>query len=200
LGNDISVIASGPTVLPSLNIRGGERSEGELGKGKSGVENILLVSNHDALVAMKNKAIELGFDTSIETEELSGNANLIGKELALKEFKSKTCLLFGGETTVNISENHGEGGRNQTLALSALSFMQTDSVLLSAASDGFDNTLHAGAIADLELFEKAKQQEIYPEEYLEKNDSYNFFKKVGGAISTGKLGSNVSDLCILIYK
>lgn len=186
LGNDLSVIASGPTVLDVPDEK---------------VKNILLVSNKDALEAMKNKAEELGFNTKIETETLSGNASEVGKELAMREPKNKTCILFGGETTVKVTENHGMGGRNQELALSALRFIPEDALLISASSDGWDNTDHAGAIADIELLEKAKQINLSPEEFLEKSDSYNFYKKVAdGAIYTEKLGSNVSDLCILMYK
>lgn len=182
LGNDISVVASGPTVA-------------------EGAENILLCSNRDALVAMRVKAGEFGFDAKIETETFSGNASRLGKELALKKSKPKTCLLFGGETTVKIPQNHGVGGRNQEMALSALLHMPPDSVLVCAASDGWDNTDHAGAIVDKELFEKVKTLGIFPEGFLMRGDSYNFYKRVeDGAILTGKLGSNVSDLYIMLYK
>ncbi len=193
LGNDISVIASGPTVAELPSPSQGEGLGGE-------VVNVLVASNHDALIAMKNKAQELGFNANIETEKLSGNAKNVGRELILRKPKPKTCILFGGETTVHIPENHGAGGRNQTMALSALSRMPADSVLVCASSDGWDNTDHAGAMADQELFKKSKELNISSEEYLSNSDSYNFFKKVGGGICTGKLGSNVSDLVILIYK
>jgi len=195
LGNDISVVASGPTVAKLSSPSQGE----ELGD-EVRVKNILIASNHDALITMKNKAEELGFNATIETEKLSGNARKVGKELALREPKPKTCILFGGETTVKITENHGIGGRNQELALSALLNIPGGALLISAASDGWDNTDHAGAIADQELFEKAKTLGLSPEKYLEGSDSYNFFKRVGGAICTGKLGSNVSDLYIMLYK
>lgn len=186
LGNDISVIASGPTVLDEPTEK---------------IKNILIVSNHDALEAMKTKAEELGFYTKIETEKLSGNASEVGKELAMREPQNKACILFGGETTVRIPQNHGIGGRNQEMAISALLHMASDSVLVCSASDGYDNTDHAGAIVDQELFQKTKQLGISPEQFLMHGDSYNFFKKVeDGAICTEKLGSNVSDLCILIYK
>ena len=186
LGNDLSVIASGPTVLD-------EPSEK--------VKNILLVSNHDALEAMKVKAEEFGFNTTIETEVLSGNAAEMGKELAIRKPKSNTCILFGGETTVRVPQNHGIGGRNQEMALSALLYLRPDSVLICAASDGWDNTDHAGALTDTELLQKAKNLNLVPEEFLMHGDSYNFFKNIGdGAICTGKLESNVSDLCIMLYK
>jgi glycerate 2-kinase len=186
LGNDISVIASGPTVLD---------------KSTEKVKNILLASNHDALVAMKTKAEELGFNTIIETEKLSGNAAEMGKELAVRESKPKSCILFGGETTVRVPQNPGIGGRNQEMALSALLQIPPDSILVCAASDGHDNTDHAGAIADTELLQKAKKLNFVPEEFLMHGDSYNFFKQVAdGAIYTDKLGSNVSDLYIMLYK
>jgi glycerate-2-kinase len=154
---------------------------------------------------MKSKAEELGYNASIETETLSGNAAEVGKELVKKEIEPKSCLLFGGETTVKISVNHGIGGRNQELALSALlnipdlSTRTGNTVLISAASDGWDNTDHAGAMADREIFEKAKNLNLNAEDFLERSDSYNFWKNAGGAISTGKLGSNVSDLVIILH-
>ena len=162
-----------PHFSPHLRKVRGSSAEGERG----GVVNILIASSHDALIAMKLKSEELGFDTKIETETLSGNASEVGKELALRKPETKSCVLFGGETTRKILENHGKGGRNQELVLSALRFIPEDTLLISASSDGWDNTDCAGAIADTELLEKAKQMNLSPEEFLEKSDSYNFLKK-----------------------
>lgn len=186
LGNDISVIASGPTFLPSPDL-------GE-------VVNILVTSNRDALLKMEARAEELGYKSKIETETLSGNAREIGVKLANIKLEPKSCLLFGGETTVKIGENHGVGGRNQELVLAALAHIKDDEVLISSSSDGWDNTPHAGAIADREIFEKSKSLGLNVEEFLQGSDSYNFWKNCGGAISTGRLGSNVSDLVIMLSK
>lgn len=183
LGNDLSVIASGPTVLSEPS---------------PSVTNILLVSNQDALLAMKSKAEELGLRANIETEAFSGDAEAFGKELARREPQPGACLLFGGETTVEVKG--GKGGRNQQVALSALPSLLAGSLLLCAASDGWDNTDHAGAIADENLLQKARDLGLDPEIYLRENESYDFFEKIDGAIYTGKLGSNVSDLCIMIYR
>jgi len=203
LGNDVSVIASGPTVIGEAAEKNSLRSQDATHislQEFSQPLNLLLCSNRDALIAMKSKAEELGFKAKIKTETLSGNATEIGKELAEKNIEPKSCFLFGGETTVKIKDNRGEGGRNQELALSALLNIKNSSLIISVASDGWDNTEHAGAIADSELLEKSKQLGLSPQQFLERSDSHNFFKQVGGAISTGRLGSNVSDLCILIYK
>lgn len=215
LGNDIGMVASGPTVydsttaadavqilrkyelmdmvMPDFQIMETPKDP----KYFVNVKNVLVASNLDALNAMKRKAESLGFETTIESEKLSGNASDVGKMLVSKGLPPKSCVLYGGETTVQI-KGGGMGGRNQEVALSALCYIKANQILVSASSDGWDNTEHAGALADLELLEKAKSQGIFPEKYLEANDSFNFFKNVGGAISTGRLGSNVSDLFIII--
>jgi len=214
LGNDISMIASGPTIIDTTSkedagkilkkyeIQNYEITETPKDqKYFDNVKNVLVCSNQNALIAMKSKAEELGFNTSIETEKLSGDASEVGKELATKEIRAKTCLLFGGETTVKIMGEGGMGGRNQEMALSALPLIKPNSVLICAASDGWDNTPHAGALVDSELFEKAKNLNLSPEKFLAKSDSYNFFKQVeDGALCTGRLGSNVSDLYIMLYE
>lgn len=183
LDNDISVIASGPTVPDLEDIK---------------IKNILLCSNHDALISMQKRAESFGYKTKIATENLSGNATEVGKKLASIELEKNSCLLFGGETTVKVVENHGVGGRNQELILSALSCAKSDFLVAAIASDGWDNTDHAGAIADAEMLEKAKNSGLLLEQFLLKSDSYTFWKKINGAIFTGRLESNVSDLVIMI--
>ena len=210
LGNDMGMIASGPTVFDNTTVEDAKKILDKYGleaqclmetpkdlKYFERVTNMLLITNQDALKAMEEKAKNLGYDTKIETDHLSGEAQEVGKILAKKELKPKTCLLFGGETTVEV-KGGGIGGRNQEVALSALSDLKDGVVLISAASDGWDNSDVAGAIVDKGTLEKANLVSKNPEDYLSKNNSYNFFKQVGGAISTGRLGSNVSDLFILI--
>jgi glycerate-2-kinase len=161
------------------------------------VKNVLVCSNQDALSAMQDKAESLGFKASIESTTLSGNATQVGQSLAQKDLAPRTCFLFGGETTVEVKG--GRGGRNQEVALSALTIISPKNLLVSSASDGWDNTDHAGAIADQVLLLKAQKLNINPVDYLNQSDSYNFFKAVDdGALCTGRLGSNVSDLYILL--
>lgn len=217
-GNDMGMVASGPTVYDKTTVADAAKilikydmletciphdsqflETPKHPKYFVNVKNIIVCSNQDALLAMKSKSEDLGFDTRIETNTLSGNASQVGRDLASREVQLNTCILFGGETTVKVVGD-GVGGRNQELVLAALSHMRPDSVLISASSDGWDNSDHAGALADTELFEKAKNLSVNVEEYLNRSDSYNFFKTVGGAISTGRLGSNVSDLYIMLYK
>ena len=69
---------------------------------------------------------------------------------------------------------------------------------MAFASDGEDNTDMAGAICDKMTREKARKRGLKPEKYLKEHDSYNFFAALGAHFSTGKTGSNVSDLIIAL--
>ncbi|MGB9590539.1 MAG: MOFRL family protein, partial [Candidatus Hydrothermia bacterium] len=112
----------------------------------------------------------------------------------------RACLIFGGETTVSL-RGDGSGGRNQELALAcALAIKGLRGVAIVAFStDGRDGpTPAAGAFADGETCLIAHEKGFDPLEFLERNDSYNFFRRVGGLIETGPTGTNVADCVILL--
>lgn len=214
LGNDIGMVASGPTVYDEttvadavqilrkyeINFEGGFLETPKDPKYFLHVKNVLACSNKDALKAMCTKAEELGFRAKIADSALSGDATEVGRRLALQKTESQSCVLWGGETTVKV-RGKGEGGRNQEVALAALTHLSPGSLFAAISSDGWDNTDHAGALVDGAVLEKVRSLNLDPAGYLQKNDSYNFFKNLGdGAICTGRLGSNVSDLYILLSK
>ena len=211
LGNDIETIASGPTVLDDTTREDAEKILAkydilnscklpdcevlETPKDKKyfeKVENILLLTNKVALSAMKEKAEELGYRAIIVDDKIEGEAGIIGQLIA-SQAKKETCLLYGGETTVVVNKG-GKGGRSQDLVLGALPEMKEDSVIIAAASDGWDNSYVAGAIGDKELFEKAQSKGLDVNKFLVNNNSYDFFEEVGGHIKTGRTGSNILDL------
>jgi len=171
------------------------------------VENIIVGSNRKAIDAAKAHAVALGFQTSVVSTEIQGEARFIGKWLAKKavEMKaspsgSRTCLISGGETTVTV-KGKGKGGRNMELALAfGLEINGMEGItFLSAGTDGTDGpTDAAGAFVDGNTITKAKFLGINGEEYLNNNDSYNFFKKVGGLFITGPTGTNVMDIQITL--
>ena len=84
------------------------------------------------------------------------------------------------------------------LALSALRFLKEREVVLALASDGRDNSDIAGAICDIMTRAGAAEHNLDIEKYLDDNNEYPFFKKVGDYLLTGDTGSNVSDLIIAI--
>ena len=218
--NDIQFIASGPTVKDKTTVRDAEAvlKKYEIlkkcnienwrpietpkdDKYFEKVENILFISNKTALSAMNKKAEELGYNSEICNTHLTGEARIVGVEIIkeLHNYSAGTVLLYGGETTVTIKKK-GKGGRAQELALSSLREMQEDELLLAFASDGWDNTKHAGALCDKITKEKAKEISLNPVECLDQNQSFAFFEKTGDYLETGFTGSNVADLILAIKK
>lgn len=187
-GNDLSVIASGPTE------RGINTSED---KYFENVSNILMLSNQTALSAMEKKALELAVPARIYSDRFQGDAKDAGIKL-INEAKVGEILLIGGETTVKVTGN-GIGGRNLEVVLNSLSHIAERAVVASFDSDGWDNCEAAGAIGDLQTVEEAKKQNLNIDEFLQDNNSLEFFQKTGDAIFTGRLPSNISDI-IVVYK
>jgi len=112
------------------------------------------------------------------------------------------CLISGGEPTVRlVSEaERGMGGRNQQLALAALSALDDwqGLALLAGGTDGEDGpTDAAGAFVDEQLVQAVLEKGLDPDDYLRRNDAYHFFEQVDGLIKTGPTHTNVCDLRVM---
>ncbi|KKL10169.1 hypothetical protein LCGC14_2558530 [marine sediment metagenome] len=167
------------------------------------VENIISTRNRSALDGAFNRALELGLMPDILTGELAGDVSYAAQWLAGKAREKKSapaCIISGGETTVRVTGS-GMGGRNMELALwFALEIEGEKGItLLSAGTDGSDGgTEAAGAIVDGKTARRARRKGINPEAYLKNNDSYNFFRKAGGLVTTGPTGTNVMDVQVMV--
>jgi hydroxypyruvate reductase len=111
------------------------------------------------------------------------------------------CIISSGETTVTVTGD-GKGGRNQELALAAATVVGSvgrPAALASAGTDGVDGpTDAAGAIVDSSTLNRAAAMGLAPDSYLQNNDAYTFFAKLGDLIRTGPTGTNVDDLQVLL--
>jgi glycerate-2-kinase len=68
-------------------------------------------------------------------------------------------------------------------------------ILISCGTDGTDGpTDAAGGIISNETWEKVKNLNLKPQEFLDRNDAYHFLEKVDGLIKTGPTGTNVMDI------
>ncbi|MDP1707287.1 MAG: DUF4147 domain-containing protein [bacterium] len=217
-GNNIEFISSGPTVLDSSTVDDARAVINKYGivaseniefietpkeeKYFKRINNVLLLSNKDALSAMKDEAVRLGYSVTIEDDDFAGEASEIGRKIVEKLHTSaaKSALVYAGESTVAFGKNSGVGGRNQEMALSVLEYLNDGELILPFASDGRDNTNHAGAIADAVTLEHTREKNLSVEEHLSAHSSYDFFKFSGDALITGYTGSNVSDLIIALKK
>ena len=171
-------------------------------------QNVIIGSNKIALEAAKEKAADLGYNTIILSSMVQGESkeaaiffSAIAKEVCHTgtPLSKPACIIAGGETTVTIKGN-GKGGRNQEFALSAAMEIEgyDGIVILSAGTDGTDGPTDAtGAIVDSNTCKDAREKFcLKSEDFLSKNDSYNFFNKTGEHIITGPTLTNVMDIMI----
>jgi hydroxypyruvate reductase/glycerate 2-kinase len=172
--------------------------------------NIVIGSNKIALKAASEKALALGLCPIIITSTLEGDTTNIAEQLlntTLQFQKDSTiekpcCLLFGGETTINVN-GIGTGGRNQHLALHTALLLKNHKgiTLLSAGTDGSDGpTSAAGAVVDSATIKRAQASGIDPEKYLNDFDSFHFFERAGGHVITGPTMTNVMDVIVIIIE
>lgn len=216
-GDELSMVASGPSikdstvareareilnkyqVLESLNILSIKLTETpKEEKYFLNTRNFLLVSSAKALAAMTEKAEELGFGVKIFSKNYQGEARELSARI-IQAAKAKECLLGAGESVVKIV-GKGIGGRNQEMALAALSSLAENQVFIALASDGRDNTEAAGAIADRSTLLKAQNLGLDFEDFLDNNDSFHFFERVGDLVNTGQTGSNTADFFVCLTK
>lgn len=160
------------------------------------IKNQIIATNKNCLYAMEKKLKSFGF-TSKLIYPVSGDVKQAAKSLAksIINAKTKSCIIFGGETTVKVTSN-GKGGRNQELVLYLLNNLQKakqDIIFASIGTDGKDgNTDACGAI----LSNKTKFG--HAKKFLQNNNSYYFLKKHKGLIFTGPTHTNLMDIGILL--
>lgn len=173
------------------------------------VSNNIIGTNETALCAAAREAVQRGYHVLLLGSNNAGEANAEGRNLATRcrslrdgpRFIRPICVLSGGEPVVHLAptEQPRKGGRNQQLVLAGLEQLKDDGmdrvVLLSGGTDGEDGpTDAAGAWADAEILQTVLQQQVDMRAYLEINDSYSFFKRVGGHLKTGPTHTNVMDV------
>jgi glycerate 2-kinase len=211
-GSAFQNVASGPTYKDETTITDAQKiiTQNNLGdfnlietpkedKYFEKVYNFILVSNEIAVKAMQKKSEELGLKASIISTELYEQVD----ESLNKIFSSLgEVVLAAGEPSVTVPENAGKGGRNLHMGLEAIrmNLVADNSVFISFASDGMDNSDVAGAVVDKETIEKINKLGLDVNDYSIRFDSYNLFEKTGDIIHTGPTGANVSDLMILLNK
>lgn len=227
-GDDLSLVASGPTVadpstrddaLAILSCRGlldafpavrGVLGGREAETPKAGdarlarTTTLLLGSSADALAAAGAIATHAGFRTVHLTRTLRGEAREVGRALAglgrAAAGGEPVALLAAGETTVRVVGT-GRGGRNLELALgAALELAGSEGIcLLAGGSDGVDGTSPAaGAVVDGWTVHRGARRGLDAGVLLADNDAWGFFAGSEEAILTGPTGTNVADLVFVL--
>jgi hydroxypyruvate reductase len=166
------------------------------------VENAIVGSNALAAQSALARAKSEGFHPIFLGDTWQGEARVVAKRLC-EHLKNQPrhpfCLVAGGETTVSITGN-GLGGRNQELALAAVSELDglQNLMLVTLATDGEDGTTDcAGAVVTGDTLARAQSLGLDASDFLRRNDSYHFFKALGDGLLPGPSGTNVNDLIFL---
>jgi hydroxypyruvate reductase len=69
----------------------------------------------------------------------------------------------------------------------------------SVGTDGIDGpTDAAGAIVDSSTLQRAEAAGLVPDDFLNDNNTYVFFERLGDLIKTGPTATNVGDLQVIL--
>lgn len=170
------------------------------------VENIVIGDNALAVSKCESTARLLGYESCKPGKMVSGEAREAAVEFIHEAttFRASTtralCYIGGGETTVTL-RGHGKGGRNQEAALSGMLTLQNQRPYLffCAGTDGRDGpTDAAGAWVSDEIYNTTLEKKLDGWAYLENQDSYHFFERMGTHVHTGPTMTNVMDVMMLL--
>jgi hydroxypyruvate reductase len=175
------------------------------------VQNLVVGSNELAVAAAAKEARRLGYNPMVLSTFIEGETRDVGrlhaaiaKEIVRsgRPVKPPACVISGGETTVTL-RGEGKGGRNQEFVLAAAMDMAglPRAVVLSGGTDGTDGpTDAAGAVADGETIARAEKLRLKAQDFLARNDSYHFFRKLDDLLITGPTNTNVMDVRLVLVR
>ena len=165
------------------------------------IESHIVASNRQLLEAVADAARAAGHPVHNHGVFPLTDAAACGEELARKLRSAPAGVhIWGGETTVKLPDNPGQGGRNQHLALAAARRLAADPTcsLLAAASDGSDGASDdAGALVDGGTLERGADAGYDAADCLQRAASADFLEGSGDLVHTGPTGTNVMDLIVV---
>ena len=223
VGDDASVIASGPTVgdpttqadaraiLATYGVslpRSADAvlSDPALESIKPGDARLassamrIVARGADGIAAAADEAQRLGFETRVLGVNVEGDARSVAQahaEIALHSPASSRplVLLSGGELTLTVS-GQGRGGPNREYVLALARALNGAEGIwaLAADTDGVDGSDDAaGAWVEPETLARATALRLDPRAFQAANDSGGFFAALGHAVVTGPTRTNVND-------
>ena len=161
---------------------------------KSKIQNHIIAKNDDCLKNMQKVAEKKGYKV-IKIQVFGDIKKAVTTILENISESQKTCLIFGGETTVKVL-GKGMGGRNQEIVLRILKNTQKFKkiTIASMGTDGIDgNSVFAGAITDNIRIDLDTMKD-----FLKNNDSGRFFQKQKGNIVTNFTHTNLMDIGVIL--
>ena len=169
----------------------------------------MIATPEDCLAAAEQYWEREGFRVDILGSQITGDTNAAAlnhveraREIqkTLKVGDAPVALLSGGETTVKIT-GQGRGGPNTQFALQAAIALEGNQKICGASfdTDGIDGSDDAtGAYFMPDILERARELSRSPQNFLDDNDSYSFYKETGDLIVSGPTQTNVNDYRVVL--
>lgn len=230
-GDDPSFVASGPTVADHTSLQLAREIVAEYhikpppgvaraladpanetpaadSLGLAGCETLVIARARDALAAAAARAraegclvTDLGDQLQAEARHLGASHAALARRLAGDG--QRRAIISGGETTVNVVNKSGRGGRNMEYLLGlAIALRGTAGIYAIACdTDGIDGTEDAaGAIVTPDTLGRAEKLGLDAADHLARNDAYLFFKALGDLVVTGPTLTNVNDFRAILIE
>ena len=170
----------------------------------------MIATPQQSLDAAAALARSWGLDAHILSDEIEGESREVGKVHAAlaravarrgAPFAKPCVIRSGGETTVTVKQKGGRGGRASEFLLGCAIALQGQAGVhvLAADTDGIDGVEdNAGAIVTPDTLARAAALGLKPADFLDRNDAYNFFARLGDLVVTGPTFTNVNDFRALL--
>lgn len=228
VGDDIEVIASGPTIPHNIDVsavldvltkygyRNSTKIEHLLNQQQSKLDEQVpptfdIVANaRQSIDAAASFAKQRGWQVEVLSYEQQGEATAVGKhhaQLIKNKFSDghSYILLSGGELTVSLNNLSGAGGPNQEYLLSLAIALEGQSKVnvyaLACDTDGVDgNKDVAGAVITPTTLQRAKNKGINAKVLLKSNQSYHFFQQLNNLVISGPTHTNVNDFRAILIE
>jgi len=174
---------------------------------------VVLAEPSDAAEAARDRAAALGYEPLIlsttvegESREVATCLTAIAREATTHDRPVAPPCVFvsGGETTVHVDGDAGEGGPNQEFALRAALELDGDErsvTTLAVGTDGTDGpTDVAGGLVDATTVPRMADRGVDARAHLHRHDATPALRAVDDAVVTGPTGTNVMDLRLTLVE
>lgn len=229
VGDDPKIIASGPTVdnlltgqqalstlvkydwqpIPAIEkaLRQNDVNKSSTNESAANLHQLSIMANARQSIDKAIDSVDQSqWQINVINYDEVGDANIVAQQhaklaLIAKKAGKKTLLFSGGELTVTLAENAGQGGPNQQYMLALAIALNGEKGIsaLACDTDGIDGSKDvAGAYIDETTLIRARAKALQPEQLLAQNDCYNFFKPIDDLIITGPTHTNVNDFRVIM--
>ena len=176
----------------------------------AGHEVHMIATPQQSLEAAAALARSAGLEAHILSDEIEGESREVGKVHAAlaravarrsAPFAKPCVILSGGETTVTVKNKGGRGGRAGEFLLGCAIALQGEPGVhvLAADTDGIDGIEdNAGAIVTPDTLARAAAAGMKAGDFLDRNDAYSFFSRLGDLVVPGPTFTNVNDFRALL--